>query len=82
MVRNLGGIGNRVLYEQTSGCDTKQLISEYIEEVCRQLNFLHRTEIEGFPLEKKLNYFYELRQSYGRSALLLSGGASLGNRYQ
>jgi len=78
MVRNLGGIENKALYEYcTTG--TKQLIVDYINEVVRQLHFISSLNIDGFTLPKKIRFFYELRQSYGRSALLLSGGASMGS---
>ena len=78
MVRNLGGITNRSLYE-TSIFGTKDLISDYTSEMVRQLHFVCDANIEGFTLQKKYDFFNELRQSYGRSALLLSGGGSLGN---
>jgi TAG lipase/lysophosphatidylethanolamine acyltransferase len=77
MVRNLGGINTRSLYE-TCAVGTKDLISDYTSEVVRQLHFVCDAKIEGFTLEKKYDFFNELRQSYGRSALLLSGGGSLG----
>lgn len=32
----------------------------------------------GFSLKKKFDFFYEARQTFGRSALLLSGGSTLG----
>lgn len=33
---------------------------------------------ESFTLQEKFDFFWETRQAFGRSALLLSGGASLG----
>lgn len=33
---------------------------------------------EHYTLKKKFDFFFALRQTYGRSALLLSGGATLG----
>lgn len=79
-MRNIGGIGNPKLF---SHCyvGTKKLIEEYNEEVVKQLEYICDNEIDGFPLEKKFDYFFEIRQGYGRSALLLSGGATMGIIY-
>ena len=111
MHRDLGGIGSRGLYTY-SRHGTKQLILDYVEEVCEQLrnvmviifpysfsfsflkvfhsgffffaNFFFSVLIKTkkdssyFSLEQKFDFFYETRQSYGRTALLLSGGAALG----
>eukprot|EP01133_Synstelium_polycarpum_P007250 gene7250-8428_t len=78
LLRNLGGMGNILLFQE-SNVGTKLVIEEYVEEVVKQLNFIaHLPEDEEFTLEKKFDFFYETRQSFGRSALLLSGGATLG----
>src|SRR4051812_41637317 len=89
LVRNLGGIGNYKLYEATA-FGTKKLIDEYSNEVVNQLNRICDSEFEEFSLKKKFDFFYEARQTFGRSALLLrylvtctinsftSGGSTLG----
>jgi hypothetical protein len=75
MLRNLGGIGDTKLFEQTlSG--TKEVIEEYTACVARVLKFLCDTEFVDLPLDKKFDFFYEIRQTFGRSALLLSGSLS------
>lgn len=59
---------------------TKQLISDYTDTVIQQLNWIGDIE-EGsldLTLKEKHDYFMTLRQGYGRTALLLSGGGTLG----
>jgi len=77
LLRNLGGLGNPNLYQQCR-VGTKYLIEEYIEYVSDILRRLCHTEYPGFPNRQKFDFFYETRQSFGRSALLLSGGAAFG----
>src|SRR5690606_29769807 len=77
MFRNLGGIGNAKLFEYClSG--TKTLIEDYTAEVVKQLEYICDTDFPDLSPEKKFDLFYELKQSYGRSALLLSGGVTFG----
>jgi hypothetical protein len=60
------------------------LISEYIDEVVTQLNWIcdePATIIEDgkvFDLKAKYEFFLNIRQSFGRTSLLLSGGGTLG----
>lgn len=74
---NLGNVGNPALYGYTR-VGTKQLIHEYVDEVVAALKELCDTEFEGFSSADKLKFFHEVALSYGRSALMLSGGATLG----
>jgi len=77
MVRKLGGIGNPKLFQYCM-VGTKRLIEQYTEEVALQLQFICDTDFgDNFPLDKKFDFFYSARQSFGRSALLLSGGATM-----
>jgi len=78
LLRSIAGIGNPKLYAANVG--TKNQIEEYIDLVVEKLKFLCDTEFDPhvFSMEKKFSFFYETRQSFGRSSLLLSGGASLG----
>lgn len=55
-----------------------RLIKEYIDEVTTQLRMVCNSETEDLSLEEKLAFMHETRHAFGRSALLLSGGASLG----
>jgi TAG lipase/steryl ester hydrolase/phospholipase A2/LPA acyltransferase len=74
---NLGNTGNTKLY---SFCrvGTKHLIREYVTEVSDALTELCDNNFADFSREQKLKFFHEVALSYGRSALLLSGGATLG----
>eukprot|EP01124_Arcella_intermedia_P022508 TRINITY_DN3366_c0_g1_i2.p1 TRINITY_DN3366_c0_g1~~TRINITY_DN3366_c0_g1_i2.p1 ORF type:complete len:484 (-),score=77.40 TRINITY_DN3366_c0_g1_i2:158-1609(-) len=75
LLRNLGGIGQPELYTRVH-VGTKKLIEDYVETVTSSLKAL--VDDETFPLHDKFDFFWETRQSFGRSALLLSGGATLG----
>ncbi|EGG16995.1 alpha-beta hydrolase family esterase [Cavenderia fasciculata] len=73
LLRNLGGMGNAALFQE-SHVGTKYVIEEYVQEVVKQLNYI----AYNVPKDRvSLDFFYETRQSFGRSALLLSGGATL-----
>ncbi len=74
---NLGNIGNADLYRHTR-IGTKKLIENYVAEVCDTLEMLAETEAPEFGLAEKLKFFHDVALSYGRSALMLSGGATLG----
>lgn len=74
---DLGNMGNPALYSR-SRVGTKHLIETYINQVCESLDFLCDQPIPGFVPEAKLRFFQDTLTSYGRPALLLSGGASLG----
>lgn len=74
---NLGNIGNAQLYTH-SFVGTKYLVRDYVDEVASALDYLCDTEIEGFDYREKLQFFRDTAQSFGRSALMLSGGATLG----
>jgi len=75
--RNVGGIGNPKLYE-VSRVGTKVLIENYNEELLRMLHHVCYCTDQDLSLERKLNFFTESRHALGKTALLLSGGASLG----
>lgn len=74
---DLGNMGNTALYTR-SRVGTKHLIEEYITQVCESLDFLCDTKVPGFPVAEKPQFFRDTLTSYGRPALLLSGGATLG----
>lgn len=74
---DLGNMGNPDLYN-ISHVGTKHLIEEYVNQVCDSLNYVCDQHIPNFTDQKKLDFFKDTLLSYGRPALLLSGGASLG----
>ncbi len=75
--RNLGNLANPELYKHTH-VGTKALIDDYITEVTSLLNYLCDNEIAELPYPQKLMFFRHTGQSFGRSALMLSGGANIG----
>ncbi|KAI8071607.1 putative esterase of the alpha-beta hydrolase superfamily [Gongronella butleri] len=77
LARNLGDMDNPKLYAY-SRIGTKRLISSYIEEVTTQLNWICDVESNEMDYWAKHEFFMNVRQSYGRTALLLSGGGTLG----
>ena len=83
--RDQFSITNEALYlHATAG--TKAIIEEYQQTICDALYFICQSkdtnngmgDDECVPLDVRLAFFNETRHSYGRTALLLSGGASLG----
>jgi TAG lipase/steryl ester hydrolase/phospholipase A2/LPA acyltransferase len=75
--RNLGNLGNAELYKHTH-VGTKFLIDDYITEVTSLLNYVCDNDIPDLPYNQKLMFFRHTGQSFGRSALMLSGGANMG----
>ncbi|CAN8254372.1 unnamed protein product [Cochlearia groenlandica] len=76
LVRNLGNMCNPELHK--GRLQVPRLIKEYIGEVSTQLRMVCDTDTEELSLEEKLSFMHETRHAFGRTALLLSGGASLG----
>ena len=74
---NLGNVGNPELYGHAL-VGTKKLILDYVAEVCSALEELCDSRDPDWSTEDKDKFFRETAQSYGRSALMLSGGATLG----
>lgn len=74
---NLGGMGKPSLYNKAM-FGTKELIHRYIEEVCYALEDLAQVDESIISLEEKRDFFWRASHCYGRTALMLSGGAVLG----
>jgi len=77
LVRNLGGIGDPHLHNETH-VGTKNLIRKHQAVLTRLLWEVANAPEDVLPLEKRLEFFTESRHALGKTALLLSGGASLG----
>ena len=79
--RGLGDMGNLKLYKHTH-IGTKDLIERYItsslETLDRLLDISERAKCDGLETKHILEQVLSARQSFGRSALLLSGGATFG----
>ncbi|GLT63161.1 hypothetical protein SLA2020_357420 [Shorea laevis] len=76
LIRNLGNMCNPELHK--GRLQVPKLIKEYIDEVSTQLRMVCDSDSEELSLEEKLSFMHETRHAFGRTALLLSGGASLG----
>lgn len=79
--RDLGGMGNIDLYRH-SYRGTKRLIERYVDSALQTITALVDKSTQHLPdgLESKdlLDAMLYARQSFGRSALLLSGGGTFG----
>ncbi|KAI9798094.1 MAG: hypothetical protein M1833_004991 [Piccolia ochrophora] len=71
---NFVGIENSRMYSQTY-CGTKTLVQDFVDEVERSLDFLLRSE--RLTQQDKRDLFKHLHTNYGRTALCLSGGATM-----
>ncbi|EEF32280.1 conserved hypothetical protein, partial [Ricinus communis] len=76
LIRNLGNMCNPALHK--GRLQVPKLIKEYIDEVSTQLRMVCDSDSEELSLEERLAFMHETRHAFGRTALLLSGGASLG----
>ncbi|CAN4118490.1 unnamed protein product [Withania somnifera] len=76
LMRNLGNMCNPELHK--GRLHGPKLIKEYIDEVSTQLKMVCDSDSDEILLEEKLAFMHETRHAFGRTALLLSGGASLG----
>ncbi|XP_058749927.1 triacylglycerol lipase SDP1-like [Vicia villosa] len=76
LVRNLGNMCNPELHK--GRLQVPRLIKEYLDEVTTQLRMVCDSDSEELSLEEKVAFMHETRHAFGRTALLLSGGASLG----
>ena len=72
---NLGNIATSALNHKAK-LGTKHLIEEFIQQVCESLVFIYQAdEIDFYD---KLSFFDEMAHAFGRSCIMLSGGAGLG----
>ena len=74
---NMAGMGNPQLY-QRARLGTKHLITAYIDEICAALEHLAPRYFEAIPWAERIDFFQTASHCYGRSALMLSGGGTLG----
>lgn len=74
---NMAGMGNPKLYSKARS-GTKLLITEYIDEICDALEYLSPRRFKGISWADRIEFFQIASHCYGRSALMLSGGGTLG----
>ena len=75
LLRNLGGTTGSGLYN-VANIGTKYLVMDYIKAVTATLRQLR--DDDSVPLDERYFFFQDTRHAFGRSALLLSGGAGWG----
>ena len=75
--RNLGDVGSPELYS-VSPLGTKDLIEEYLSEIEATIEALVASDVAGWSTGQKRALVQRALANFGRSALLLSGGATLG----
>lgn len=79
--RNTAQMGNLKLY-QYSHLGTKEIVERYIQTTLDTIDALvdacDRSSLHGISTQDIYNNFLAARQSFGRSALLLSGGGTFG----
>lgn len=73
---NMSGMGRPILYHQCM-TGTKQLIDDYVNVIVEALHFIARVDSRKISLAAKIDFFRRASHCYGRSALMLSGGAGL-----
>ena len=75
---NMAGMGRPKLYERAKS-GTKHLIEDYVREISRALDYLSPREFPGISWTERHEFFKRASHCYGRSALMLSGGGTMGN---
>ena len=73
---NMGGMGKAVLYHQALA-GTHELIDRYVRTITAALRQVASATEHDVPFEEKLDFFRRASHCYGRSALMMSGGAGL-----
>ncbi len=73
---NLGGMGRPTLYARAK-VGTKQLITDFVEEIVLALEHIADPKVDSISFEDKLDFFRRASHCFGRSALMLSGAGSL-----
>jgi TAG lipase/steryl ester hydrolase/phospholipase A2/LPA acyltransferase len=74
---NLGNIAASSLNRHAK-IGTKHLIEEFIKQVCEALDFIYQADESEIDFYEKLSFFDETAHAFGRSCMMLSGGAGLG----
>lgn len=77
LVKNIYSINSSYLYSYCN-YSTKDIINDFLNQVHSDLDYILKLPEDKLPLMKKLDFFNEAKHSYGRTALMLSGGAIFG----
>ncbi len=74
---NMGGIGSSSMYKKAL-FGTKDLITDYNRELAEAIAYVGSISDEEISLAERLEFLRRASHCYGRTALMLSGGGSLG----
>jgi NTE family protein len=77
LYRHLGDLSAPELYTRAHG-GTKCLVAAYLDEVVASMEALADTPVPAVAAVEKIKRFERAANNFGRTALLLSGGATLG----
>ena len=77
VARGRHGLMNEALYSRARA-GTKWLVGEYQAKVVRALEYVATAPDATVPTDVRLAFFNETRHAFGRTAMLLSGGAANG----
>lgn len=72
LVKNIYSTQNKNLYFHTN-TGTKKDVETFVGEITQTLDYIANYNENILPLEIKYEFFNETRQSYGKTALMLSG---------
>ncbi|MFP4475376.1 MAG: patatin-like phospholipase family protein [Desulfatibacillaceae bacterium] len=75
--RNQVDVANPLLYTR-SMCGTLKVVENYLDQVVASIDFLCDNDFALLPHDKKVRLFQQAAKNFGRSALMLSGGATFG----
>ncbi|QSP93878.1 DUF3336 domain-containing protein [Marinobacter salinisoli] len=73
---NMSGMGRPILYNYAL-TGTKQVIDDYVSAITRALRVVANAPATQIPIQQKVDFFRRASHCYGRSALMMSGGAGL-----
>lgn len=73
---NMAGMGKPILYAQ-SKIGTKYLVDDYVNTIVDALRFIAEVDESKVTLAEKVDFFRRASHCYGRTALMMSGGAGL-----
>ncbi len=73
---NIDGMGRGDLYARAK-FGTKQLISDYVDEIVAALDVLASDDAAEIPFRERLDFFRRAQHCYGCTALMMSGSGML-----
>jgi TAG lipase / lysophosphatidylethanolamine acyltransferase len=82
LLRNLGNVTSPNLFS-VAYAGTKITVDQFVRAMCLAIRYLaalpvHTNSSNGMTAQEKMDLMHDSRQAYGRSALLLQGGAIYG----